>query len=110
MSITRGRIKKNRLTFCTPTFLLYRFCTPSRFNKIYINKKPRYIKGLNGSAGKIRTYDRSVNSRLMPCSVTLANPQKSRYAWVYFYHKMSIFVNNSQHLCTDFVHLKTDCP
>ena len=56
---------KNRLTFCTPTFLLYRFCTPKQFYKIYINKKPSNIKGLNGSAGKIRTYDRSVNSLLV---------------------------------------------
>ena len=41
---------------------------------------------LNSSAGKIRTYDRSVNSRLTSCYVTLANPQKSEYTLVTSYH------------------------
>jgi len=76
----KGSNQKNRLTFWPPSFSLATFWPPRKFYKISKNKKPRYIKGLNGSAGKIRTYDRSVNSRLMPCSVTLGNPQKSEYA------------------------------
>ena len=98
----KGSNQKKPIDLLSSRFFVSRFCPVNYFYKIGKNKKPNNIKVLNGSAGKIRTYDRSVNSRLTPCSVTLANPQKSRYAWVYSYHKMSIFVYNCQHLWPHF--------
>ncbi len=74
--------------------IIFLLCIQAVICKNIVNLRNTISAAFNGGPGR---------NRDLTLFVTLVYPQKSRYAWVYSYHKTSTSVNNSQLDCQQIV-------